>query len=115
MLDPADIFTTMINGFGSAYFVIALPISAACGLFWLVIRRRVHAARPRRALVSLLLAVAFAVTVPALFVSVLALIGGLRLIALCWSVVSIAALWAIIFAAWSLISCCYASEKDNAA
>jgi hypothetical protein len=125
MLDPADIFTTMINGFGSAYFVIALPIFAACGLFWLAIRRRIHAARTRRVLVSLLFAVAFApsifgfdfgaVTVPALFVIALALAGGLRFIALCWSVVSIAGLWAIIFASWSLISCCHAREKDIAA
>src|SRR5438477_9859496 len=123
MLDPADILTTMINGFGSAYFVIALPIFAACGLFWLAIRRRIHAARIRRVLVSLLLAVAFApsifgfdlgaVTVLALFIIALALIGGLGLIALCWSVASIAALWAIIFAAWSFISCYHAREKDN--
>jgi len=125
MLDPADIFKTMINGFGSAYFVIALPIFAVCGLFWITIRRRIRAARTRRVLVSLLLAVAFApsifgfdlgtVTAPALFVIALALTGGLRFIALFWSVVSIVGLWAITFATWNLISCCHAKEENDAA
>lgn len=125
MSDISDILTTLVTGYGAAYFIIDLPIAVACGLLWLAVRRRVHTAVSRRLVLSLLFAVAFApsifgfdlgaVPVPALFVIALASTGGLRFIALCWSVASIVGVWATIFGAWSLISMYHVRSKHDAA
>ena len=117
MSDVSDIFWTMLTSIGLAYFMIALPIFAACALLWLFLSRTLRSATARRATGSLLLAFSFApslfgydkgaVTVPASF-----MIPFATPVLLAWSVLSIFVVWALVFAAWSLCSRYRSRERE---
>jgi hypothetical protein len=110
----ADTLTTIVEGFGVGYIIIAGAILLFFGLPWLLLKRGVQNHALRRLFSSLVFALAFApsiygfdlgaVTVPAVFVILLTMRGGLTFIALIWSAFSLVLLWGIIFGTWSLFS-----------
>jgi len=115
----------LIEGFGIVYFIAAAVVFLICIFPLLAIKRRVKKGVLYRLLISLLLSITFApsifgydlgvVTLPALCIIVLSLLGKLRFIALVWSVFSITVVTFLFFGIWSLVSFYRGmpNKKDN--